>query len=322
MEAPIIAELAPRVVPRTASQIYVAVDRVDGDAGRLACQCEAGPCGAPSGTHLGGHQSLRPGSKAHQHVLPRPQLGQPEAAQRLHVDENIGRALAAREEAETAQPIEPLHLRPLEPAGRRHGNVGARRRHLRRMHRRRFVHGDDAEGLQAARALQHLDHHARAFIGDLEAVAAQARHVQENVGHPVIGNDETVALGDVEPFDDAGELDDARRLVADLAARAAVDSQTAARPLRSNSVRRHDAPTPPLSPGASCVRFESWPLRRYHSAAKGKGQNALTCQKRWMTVYIFQHWPSSVDDEGRQAPFRCLRARQGRQFRRIRSPPD
>jgi hypothetical protein len=142
---------------------------------------------------------------------------------------------------------------------------------LRRVHRRRFVHGDDAEGLQTARALQHLDHHPRPFIGDLEAIAPQARHVQQNVGHPVIGNNEAIALGDVEPFDDAGELDDARGLVADLAARAAVDFQTAARPLGSNSVRRHDAPTPPLSPGASCARFESWRLRRYHSAAKGKG---------------------------------------------------
>jgi hypothetical protein len=65
--------------------------------------------------------------------------------------------------------------------------------------------------------------------------------VQEDVGHPVIGNDEAVSLGDVEPFDDAGELDDARRLVAEFAASAAVDFQTAARPLRSNSVRRHDA---------------------------------------------------------------------------------
>ena len=101
--------------------------------------------------------------------------------------------------------------------------MGARRRHLRRMHRGRLVHGENAERLQAARPLQHLDHDARAFIGDLKAVAAQAGHVQEDVGHPVVGNDEAVALGDIEPFDDAGELDDARGLIADLTADAAVD---------------------------------------------------------------------------------------------------
>jgi hypothetical protein len=30
--------------------------------------------------------------------------------------ENVGCALAASEEAESAHPIEPLHLRPVEPA--------------------------------------------------------------------------------------------------------------------------------------------------------------------------------------------------------------
>ena len=53
---------------------------------------------------------------------------------------------------------------------------------------------------------------ARALIGGLEAVAAQARDVQQHVGHAIVRNDEAVALGDIEPFDDAGDLDDARRL--------------------------------------------------------------------------------------------------------------
>ena len=111
----------------------------------------------------------------------------------------------------------------LESAGRRHRDVGARRRHLRGMHRSRLVHGEDAERLQAARPLQHLDHHARALIGDLMPIATQTGHVQEDVGHPIVGNDESVTLGDVEPFDDAGELDDARGLIANLTAQAAVD---------------------------------------------------------------------------------------------------
>src|SRR5262249_33672520 len=185
-------------------------------------------------------------SIAHEHELAGPQLGQAEAAQGLHVHEDVGRTLAAGEEPEPAQSIEPLDLRPLEPAGRGDAHMGARRGHLRPTHRPRFLHGQDAERLQAARALQRLDHDPCALIGDLEAVAPQAGHVQEDVRHPVVGNDEAVTLGDVEPFDDAGELDDARRLVTDLAAGAAVDAQPAARALRSYSVR-HDAPTPPLA---------------------------------------------------------------------------
>ncbi len=37
----------------------------------------------------------------------------------------------AREEAEAADAVEPLHLEPLELAGRLHHHMGARRRHLR-----------------------------------------------------------------------------------------------------------------------------------------------------------------------------------------------
>ena len=53
-----------------------------------------------------------------------------------------------------------------------------------------------------------------AFIGGLIAVAAQTGDVQQHVGHAVVGNDEAVALGDIEPFDDAGYLDDVRRRIA------------------------------------------------------------------------------------------------------------
>jgi hypothetical protein len=120
--------------------------------------------------------------------------------------------------------------------------------------------------------------------------------MQKNVGHAVVGNDEAIALGDIEPLDAARELDNARGFVADFAAGGAVRSQPAARPLRSHFVRRHDAPTPPLSPGASCVRFESFPSRRYHSAANGKDQNAILRRKRWMPVYIFSKLRESLHE--------------------------
>ena len=62
-------------------------------------------------------------------------------------------------------------------------------------------------------------------------VTTQTRHVQENVGHSVVGYDEAVALGRVEPFDDASKLDDARRLIVGLDTSAAVDAEPPPDPL-------------------------------------------------------------------------------------------
>ena len=68
---------------------------------------------------------------------------------------------------------------------------------------RRFVERDDAERLQAARALHRLDDDARAFVGDLIAVAAQAGDMQKHVRHAVVGHDEAEPLRHVEPLDAA-----------------------------------------------------------------------------------------------------------------------
>ena len=114
-----------------------------------------------------------------------------------------GSSVAAAEEAETAQPIEPLDHGPLETGGRGHGDVSARRRHLRGMDRGALVHRENAEGLHALRPVQRLANDARALIGGLETVAAQARHMQEHIGGTIIGNDEAEALRDIEPFDGA-----------------------------------------------------------------------------------------------------------------------
>src|SRR5262245_20380125 len=165
--------------------------------------------------------------------------------------ENIWSSLSASKEAEPPQPVEPFHLRSFESAGGRHSHMSPRRRHLCWMHRCGFIHGQNTKRLQTARALQYLDYDARAFVCDLEAVAPQARHVQENVWHAVVGNDESISFGYIEPLDDAGELNDARRLVTNVVPRGAANPQTAARPLRFNSVRRHDAPTPPASASRS-----------------------------------------------------------------------
>src|SRR5262245_31504354 len=65
--------------------------------------------------------------------------------------------------------------------------------------------------------------------------------MQEDVRQPVVGNNEPVALGDIKPFDDPGELNDTRRgLVGDLTD-GLVPQREACWTLWPQFVRRHDA---------------------------------------------------------------------------------
>ena len=113
------------------------------------------------------------------------------------------------------QPVEPFDLGALQPAGRRYRYVGSRRRHLRRMHGRRLVHRNDAEGLQALGPLQHLTQNPSTLIGRLVAITAEASHVQKYVRHPVVGDDKSEALRDIEPLNDAGQFDEIGRRFVD-----------------------------------------------------------------------------------------------------------
>ena len=61
---------------------------------------------------------------------------------------------------------------------------------------------------------------ARTFVSGLEAVAPQARHMEQDIRHSVIGQDKAIALRDIEPLDDARDLDDGRAgLVDEIAER-------------------------------------------------------------------------------------------------------
>jgi hypothetical protein len=60
--------------------------------------------------NFGRHHPLGAGPEPDEHILARTQLRHAEAAQGLHVHEDIGRPLAAGQEAEPTQPIEPLDL--------------------------------------------------------------------------------------------------------------------------------------------------------------------------------------------------------------------
>src|SRR5262245_61517945 len=91
--------------------------------------------------------------------------------------------------------------------------MSPRWRHLRRMHRRGLIHGNDAKRLQTLGALQHFTQNSSTFVSRLVTVAAQAGHVKKYVRHPVVGNDKSEALRDIEPFNDAAQFDEGRRFV-------------------------------------------------------------------------------------------------------------
>ena len=57
------------------------------------------------------------------------------------------------------------------------------------MDRGRLVHREDAESLQPFRSRHGFHHHPRAFVGSLEAITAQACHVQQDIGHAVVRHD-------------------------------------------------------------------------------------------------------------------------------------
>src|SRR6516225_11551883 len=89
---------------------------------------------------FGRHHSLGARPEPNQHILAGAQFRHAKPAQCFHVHKDIRRAVAASQEAKSAQTVEPLDLGALEPAGRRHSDMGARRQHLSRVDRRRFVH--------------------------------------------------------------------------------------------------------------------------------------------------------------------------------------
>src|SRR6185437_13184388 len=106
----------------------------------------------------------------------------------------VRRPLAAGQETESAQAVEPFDLRPLQTAGRGHADMGPRRQHLRGMNRRRFIHRENPERLIPLRALHAFAHQPRAFIGSLVAVTTEHGDVQEYIRPTIVGNDEAVAL--------------------------------------------------------------------------------------------------------------------------------
>ena len=137
------------------------------------------------------------------------------------MDENIFRPIAAREETETARPIEPFYNGDLEAARWRHLHMRARRRQLRRMHGCRFIHGENAEDLKSFRAHGRFADHTGAFARRLKTIFAKNGDVQQDIGFAAIWNDEAIAFGDIEPFDAPGDLNEIERFEAPRAVKCA-----------------------------------------------------------------------------------------------------
>ncbi|QTK78354.1 hypothetical protein AT6N2_C0451 [Agrobacterium tumefaciens] len=158
------------------------------------------------GVYFRRHEALVAVAIPHQHDLAGAELRQAKTAQRFHMHEDIFRAFAARQEAETLGAVEPLDDGAFQPAGRRHLDMGAHRRQLRGVNGGRLVHGENAERLKAAVAPLDEGDNARAFKDCLVTVATQAGDVQEHILCAIIGHDEAKTLGDIEPLYNTGDF--------------------------------------------------------------------------------------------------------------------
>src|SRR5262245_25498889 len=83
------------------------------------------------------------------------QFGEPEPAQRLHMDEDIRSAFATRQKSKSTDPIEPLDPGPFPIAFRRDLHVRALRQ-LRWVDRCALVHAEHAKGLEAPGPFENL----------------------------------------------------------------------------------------------------------------------------------------------------------------------
>ena len=100
-------------------------------AERVALNARTEASTPSSGRTSAASSPLGPGPEARQHGVARLGIGEAVAPQRLHVDEDVLGALAARQEAEAARAIEPLDDDDLERADRGRLRARARRRQLR-----------------------------------------------------------------------------------------------------------------------------------------------------------------------------------------------
>ena len=129
---------------------------------------------------LSSHAAFFTISIAHLNDLSWTQFGEAEASQSFHMTEDIRCSLAARQEAESTHAVKPLAYGALPIAFRLHDNMRALRQ-LAWMDRRRFVHRQNAEGLQAFRTFHRLTVDACTLICGLVSACAKAGHMEQNI---------------------------------------------------------------------------------------------------------------------------------------------
>jgi hypothetical protein len=81
------------------------------------------------------------------------------------------------------------------------------------MQGRRFIEGQDPEGLKSARTLDGLDHDAGSLVRGLVSVPAEAGHMEQDVREAIVRHDEAEPLGHVEPLDVSADLNELERIL-------------------------------------------------------------------------------------------------------------
>ncbi len=158
------------------------------------------------------HQALGAIAETHKQAFAWVELGNSVAAERFHMDKNIFGSIAARQKAETPRPIEPFDDRDFESADRRDLNMRTGGRQFTRMLSSRFIHGKNAENLEALGSHRGLANNTRTFARRLKTILAEDCDVKKHIRGAIIGDDEAIAFGHIEPFDVSGQLDKIERV--------------------------------------------------------------------------------------------------------------
>src|ERR1700677_3884992 len=157
---------------------------------------------------LGREFALGPISRTNGDTLTLPQFPYPAAPERLHVDEDVRRIGAPRNEAIALAAIEPFD-HGFEGRALRLGQIARRMLCGGRLGRSgRVIEGQEALCLEPTGTLNCFADDQGALIGRFEARLSDAGLMKQDVALRASGRlDEAVSLGQIEPFDEAAHFE-------------------------------------------------------------------------------------------------------------------